>query len=66
MVFPVLFEAITWNNSDILQIASFGTNFDEILIEIQQFSCNKMPLSHLQTELMLSPSQYAGVDYVYD
>ena len=38
-------QAIIWTNAGILLIGSLGTNFSEILIEIQVFSFNKMHLN---------------------
>ena len=37
-------QAIIWTNAGILLIGSLGTNFSEILIEIQTFSFKKMHL----------------------
>ena len=37
-------QAIIWNNAGILLIGPLGTNFNEILIEIQTFSFKKMHL----------------------
>ena len=37
-------QAITWTNADLLSIGPLGTNFSEILIEIQNFSHRKMNL----------------------
>ena len=37
-------QAITWTNAGILLIRSLGTNFSEILIEIDTFSYKKMHL----------------------
>ena len=37
-------QAITWTNAGILLIGPVGTNFSEILIEIQTFSLNKIRL----------------------
>ena len=37
-------QAIIWPNAGILLIGPLGTNFSEILIKIQTFSLNKMPL----------------------
>ena len=37
-------QAIIWNNAGILLIGPLGTNFGEILIEIQKFSLNKIRL----------------------
>ena len=37
-------QAIIWTNGGILLIGSLGTNFSEILIEIQTFSFKKMQL----------------------
>ena len=39
---PVRRQAIIWTNADISSIGSLGTNFSEILIEIQTFSLKKM------------------------
>ena len=41
---PVRRQAIIWNNVGILSIGRLGTNFGEILIEIQIFSIQKMHL----------------------
>ena len=35
-------QAINWTNAGILLIGPLGTNFSEILIEIQTFSLKKM------------------------
>ena len=40
-------EAIIWTNAVILLIGPLGTNFSEILIEIQTFSFKKMHLKLL-------------------
>ena len=37
-------QAIIWNNAGILSIWPLGTNFNEILMEIQTFLCKKMNL----------------------
>ena len=37
-------QAIIWTNAGILLIGPWGTNFSEILIEIQTFSCKKIYL----------------------
>ena len=37
-------QAIIWNNAGLLLIAPLGTNFSEILIEINTFSFKKMHL----------------------
>ena len=37
-------QAIIWTNAGILLIEPLGTNFSEILIEINTFSCKKMHL----------------------
>ena len=37
-------QAIVWTNAGILLIGPLGTNFSEILIEIQTFSLKKIPL----------------------
>ena len=37
-------QAITWTNAGILLIGQLGTNFSEILIEIQTFSFKKLRL----------------------
>ena len=34
-------QAITWTNADLLSVGPLGTNFSEILIEIQAFSSKK-------------------------
>ena len=39
---PVRPQAITWTNAGILSIDPLGTNFSDILIEIQVFSFKKM------------------------
>ena len=39
---PVRRQAITWTNADLLLTGPSGTNFSEIQIEIQNFSCMKM------------------------
>ena len=41
---PVRLQAIIWTNAGILLIEPFGTNFSEILIEIETFSFRKMHL----------------------
>ena len=41
---PGRHQAITWTNDGILLIGPLGTNFSEILIEIQTFSFKKMRL----------------------
>ena len=41
---PVRRQAITWTNADLLSIRPLGTNFSEILIEIQNFSFTKIHL----------------------
>ena len=38
-------QAIIWTNAGILSIGTLGTNFSEILIEIQIFSFKKMGLN---------------------
>ena len=43
---PVRRQAITWTNAGILLIGPLGTNFSDILIEIQTFSFKKL---HLKT-----------------
>ena len=35
-------QAITWTNADLLSIGPFGANFNETLIEIQNFSLKKI------------------------
>ena len=37
-------QAIIWTNAGILLIGTLGTNFSEILIEINTFLFKKMPL----------------------
>ena len=44
---PLRRQAIVWINAGILSIRSFGTNFGEILIKIQNFSFTKMHLKIL-------------------
>ena len=41
---PVRRQAIIWTNAGLLSIRNLGTNFSEILIEIQTFSFKKMHL----------------------
>ena len=41
---PGLRQAIIWTNAGILLIGTLGTNFSEILIEIQTFSSKKIRL----------------------
>ena len=41
---PIRRQAIVWTNAGILLIGPWGTNFNEILIKIQQFSLKKMHL----------------------
>ena len=41
---PERHHAIIWTNAGILLIGPLGTNFSEILIEIQTFSLKKMHL----------------------
>ena len=47
---PVRRQAITWTNADLLLIGPFGTNFNEIRIEIQNFSFTKMHLKRLSAK----------------
>ena len=47
---PVLHQAITWTNADLLSIGPLGTNFIEIWIKIQKFSFLKMPLKMLSAK----------------
>ena len=46
-----LAPAITWTNAGILLIQPLGTNFSEILIEIQTFSFKKMHLKLLSAKM---------------
>ena len=41
---PVLHQAITWTNADLLSIGPLGIKFSEIQIEIQNFSFMEMHL----------------------
>ena len=41
---PGRHQAISWTNAGILLIGSLGTNFSEIVVEIQTFSFKKMYL----------------------
>ena len=41
---PGWYQAIIWTNARILLVGTLGTNFSEILIEIQTFSLKKMRL----------------------
>ena len=40
-------QAIIWNNDELLSIGPLGTNFSDILIDIQQFAFMKMGLKML-------------------
>ena len=46
-------QAILWTNAGILLIESLGTNFSEILIEIQTFSLKKIRLKMSSTKCRL-------------
>ena len=45
-------QAIIWTNTGILLIGPLGTNFSEILIEIQTFSLKKIPLKMLSAKCL--------------
>ena len=47
---PIWCQAITWTNVDLLSIGPLGTNFSEILIEVQTFSLKKMHLKMLSVK----------------
>ena len=46
-------QAIIWTNAGILLIGPLGTNFSEILIEIQTFSLKKIRLKMSSTKFRL-------------
>ena len=51
---PVLHQAITQTNADILSIGLLETNFNEILIDIHDFSFMKMHLKMSSVKWWLS------------
>ena len=52
-------QATIWTNAGIWSIGTFGTNFSEILIEIQTFSLNEMHLKSLsQAQCVNSVGRY--------
>ena len=53
-------QAIIWTNAGILLIGPLGTNFSEILIEIQTFSLKKIRLKMLSAKWFISPEALAS------
>ena len=65
---PVRRQAIIWTNAGILLTGPLGTNFGEILIEIQTFSCRKIRLKMSSAKCRpfcpgLNAITYWGRDY---
>ena len=48
---PVRSQAITWTNTALLSIRPLGTNFNEIQMEIQNFTSMKMHLKMLSAKV---------------
>ena len=44
---PGWYQAIIWTNTGLMSIGTIGTNFNEVVIEIQAFSFKKMHLKML-------------------
>ena len=60
-------QVIIWTNAGILLIGPLGTNFSEILIEINSFSFKKMHMTTLSAkmEAILSQPQWLTLSYYW-
>ena len=63
---PVRYQAITRTNADLLSIRHLGANFNEIRIEIQNFSFIKLHFKMLYSEMapILSTGRWLKEDQV--